>query len=513
MSYSVDWIAKVISVPAADLTLVSGTRYSLDMADFLAEIRRLEWEFTDGLWAPTILDHTNTRYDFAGVNYAPFDDLLNDYTVEFTGVATRVDLLGSNNDIVDVLIPTGISIVPSNSAGLQLVDTGGGISETDKNDIRDKVWQADPRDFLIQYTMGAIQSHLAYAEKVHIDTGSPTSGTLFPSGTAMFPVNNLADAKEIADFHGIEKLHLVSNLVVGATESISDYTISGVHNIDLLIILTAGCTTQNTRFEHIIITGTFGGKVRIDDSILLETFDFKGIMIGSIFADNISVIDPATYTLIHDCGTGKVSPPIEIDMNSAYLTVGNWKGNLKLVNKVGVNTTYIEIMSGTVEIDSTCIAGTIIIAGLGIVIDNSGVGCTVILTNLLNSETITDDVWDETLTGATHNIQASSGRRLRQLGDVISGTIDDPATTVDTFITTLTEARDDFYNDQLIRFTSGNLEGYVRPILSYDGTTKTIVVAEPMIEAPDNGSDFDLIPTHVHPLEQIADAVWNKTLP
>ena len=135
MSYSVNWVAKIISIPTSDLTLVSGTRYSLDMADFLAEVRRLEWEFTEGLWAPSILDHTNTRYDFAGANYAPFDDMLNDYTIQFTGVATRVDLLGSNNDIIDVLIPTGVSVVPSNSAGLQVVETVGGITEQDKDDI------------------------------------------------------------------------------------------------------------------------------------------------------------------------------------------------------------------------------------------------------------------------------------------------------------------------------------------------------------------------------------------
>jgi len=125
MSYIVNWITKVISVPTADLTFVSGTRYSLNMSDFLTEIRRLEWDFSGGLWAITILDHTNTRFDFAGVNYAPFDDMLNGYTVIFTGVATRIDLLGSNNDIIDVLIPSGIAIVPNNSAGLQVVDSGG----------------------------------------------------------------------------------------------------------------------------------------------------------------------------------------------------------------------------------------------------------------------------------------------------------------------------------------------------------------------------------------------------
>ena len=140
MSYSVDWIAKVITIPTADLTLVSGTRYSLDMADFLAEIRRLEWSFTDGLWAPSVVDHTDTRFDFAGADYAPFDDLLNDYTVQFSGVATRVDLLGSNNNLIDVLIATGVSVVPSNSAGLQVVAVGSGVTQQDKDDIEAQIF-------------------------------------------------------------------------------------------------------------------------------------------------------------------------------------------------------------------------------------------------------------------------------------------------------------------------------------------------------------------------------------
>lgn len=118
MSYSVDWINRVVTIPTADLTLVSGTRYSLPMGDFLAEIRRLEWEPTEGLWAPAIVDHSNTRFDFAGANYAGFDEIINGYTIQFTGAAERVDLLDSNNNFIDALIPTGVSVVPSNSAGL-----------------------------------------------------------------------------------------------------------------------------------------------------------------------------------------------------------------------------------------------------------------------------------------------------------------------------------------------------------------------------------------------------------
>lgn len=134
MSYAVNWVAKVISIPTSDLTLVSGDHYSLDMADFLAEVRRLEWDFSEGLWAPAIIFHTDTRFDFAGANYAPFDAFLNGYQVQITGTATRVDLLGSNNDFIDNLIVSGVSIVPSNSAGLQIVS--GGAAQDDITHVR-----------------------------------------------------------------------------------------------------------------------------------------------------------------------------------------------------------------------------------------------------------------------------------------------------------------------------------------------------------------------------------------
>lgn len=127
MAYSVNWTTdKVISVPTSDLVLVSGTEYDLNMSDFLIEIRRLESEFTEGLSEPQILDHTNSKV-IAGITYFPFDEIINGYTVQFTGVATRVNLKGTNNNIVDVLVANGVTVVPSNSAGGQIVSTGSGL--------------------------------------------------------------------------------------------------------------------------------------------------------------------------------------------------------------------------------------------------------------------------------------------------------------------------------------------------------------------------------------------------
>jgi hypothetical protein len=117
VAYSVDWDTKVISVPSTDLVLVTGSQYRLSLSAFHKEIRRLEWELNEGLSQPQILDHTNPK-TIAGVTYAPFDEVINGYTVTFTGGIQRVDLVDSNNNIVDVLNYNGVSVVPSNSGGL-----------------------------------------------------------------------------------------------------------------------------------------------------------------------------------------------------------------------------------------------------------------------------------------------------------------------------------------------------------------------------------------------------------
>lgn len=137
MSYSVNWITKVVSIPTADLVPVVGTRYRLEMASFLSEIRRLEADPAQGLWADQILAHTNAT-TLAGVTFAPLDEVINGYTVQFTGAATRVDLAGSNNNLVDVLISTGVAVVPSNSAGLQIVATSGNAYSL--LEISESVW-------------------------------------------------------------------------------------------------------------------------------------------------------------------------------------------------------------------------------------------------------------------------------------------------------------------------------------------------------------------------------------
>ena len=118
--------------------------------------------------------------------------------------------------------------------------------------------------------------------------------------------------------------------------------------------------------------------------------------------------------------------------------------------------------------------------------------------------TLVDLIWDEPLTGATHNVATSSGKRLRQTTafQQIDATVNDAAASTTTFITTLSSSVDDFYNDSMLVFTDGALAGQVRAIYDYIGATKTIILEEALTSAPVNGVAFAIVSLHIHPVSQ-----------
>ena len=127
MAYSVDWVAKIFTIPQGDLTFISGNNYSLSMVDVHEELRRLEWAFADGLWAPNIAKWFET-VTLSGIDKTPSLEIINDYTFDFTGSNYNVILTDYDNNLVDVYIPSnGISILGNNSVGRQTISTGSGL--------------------------------------------------------------------------------------------------------------------------------------------------------------------------------------------------------------------------------------------------------------------------------------------------------------------------------------------------------------------------------------------------
>lgn len=131
MAITIDWPTKVISIPQADLTLVSGTIYTADTEAIRNELHTLSAS-EDGMPFQRIFQH-NTTVTIAGVVYARTIEIINGYTITFTpDSAWTVILEDSNNNYFDVengiLNQNNVQVISTNSAGLIEVDVGGGTT-------------------------------------------------------------------------------------------------------------------------------------------------------------------------------------------------------------------------------------------------------------------------------------------------------------------------------------------------------------------------------------------------
>lgn len=132
---SIDHASFVISIPKSDTVFVETnalTGYEVRSYDEYALMRELA-NYLDseaGATLPQAFTH-NTSVTISGVVYARALVILAPYTVTFEAGQYQVKLVGgTNNNLLDVLNPNNVSVIPANSAGLQTVNTAGGGGAT-----------------------------------------------------------------------------------------------------------------------------------------------------------------------------------------------------------------------------------------------------------------------------------------------------------------------------------------------------------------------------------------------
>jgi hypothetical protein len=106
---------------------------------------------------------------------------------------------------------------------------------------------------------------------------------------------------------------------------------------------------------------------------------------------------------------------------------------------------------------------------------------------------IVEGVWDEVLTGATHNIPSSAGRRLRQLAGrvIIDGTAVGPGTGVNQIVLDVDASSvDGAYDPGMVVLVEGTGAGQSRMIFEYVGSTKTATVDRNWKVVPDATSKY-----------------------
>jgi hypothetical protein len=126
MAITIDWATRIISVPKADLTLISGAIYELDLDVFRLALKDLE-DGAEGMVFPDTHRH-NTEVVLGGLTYARIIELINGYTVTFEDGMYAVNLVGANSNVAEKTNVNQVSVRSANSAGLIVVTQGSGLS-------------------------------------------------------------------------------------------------------------------------------------------------------------------------------------------------------------------------------------------------------------------------------------------------------------------------------------------------------------------------------------------------
>ena len=126
-----------------------------------------------------------------------------------------------------------------------------------------------------------------------------------------------------------------------------------------------------------------------------------------------------------------------------------------------------------------------------------------------NFSMIPDLVWDEVLTGATHNVPTSAGRRLRQIAGFAIRSETAQAGTNDTItLDAGASSTDGIYNRDYCVITEGAGVGQTRIIIEYNGTSKVATVNRVWKINPNATSVFQILANDVegHPNHGYAQA-------
>lgn len=271
-------------------------------------------------------------------------------------------------------------------------------------------------------SFASVPAGLAYQNgSVWIDTVNGVAGTVVgANGTITNPVNSIADAKTIADGINLRRFHSLPGTTFTLATSFDGYELLGEN----YTVALGGQSLSGTFFEGASVTGDDDGANPV--TTVYRDCEMQGNALGkhslhdcSIGGD-MALVEAADY-FWDECysavaGTGSPSVDFQAEAETKNLSNRHYSGGMEYKNfgNTGTHTSSIEGF-GQVILNASCAGGTLAIRGTFDLTDNASGAVTLSEDARLTSSKIVDETWDEVLTGATHNITNSSGRRLRQI--------------------------------------------------------------------------------------------------
>ena len=381
MAISIDWNARIIFVPKADLTLVQSSPTEIremDLNWFRLQLKDLE-DSEEGITFPDTHRH-NTEVTLGGLTFARVIEIINDYTVTFEDGQYAVNLVGANSNVGDVVNVNQVSVRSQNSAGL--------ISNP-----------------AIEYA--------SFNGGVTVDLTSEYSGTIYPVGTPRQPVNNMADALLIAAYRGFITFYIVGDITLDENADYSHFTFIGESEDKTTITIHPNANVSQCEFYECTLTGTLDGDCKVKNARILDVNYISGFIELCVLDGTITLGGEATAVFL-DCWSGNLLGSAIIDLGGSgqTLVMQNFNGHIIWQNKTGDEQIHASLNAGCVHIDSTVTNGYIHIVGVGMLEDNSTGSCVINARDLLSPPAVADAVWDKP--AGDHRTKGTLGNILRK---------------------------------------------------------------------------------------------------
>ena len=303
----------------------------------------------------------------------------------YNGGLTVGGLASADSDVSIDLVSGNIILLPTNIAGnIEIRGVGNLTDNSGPNVIVNAAGLLNP-DFISTATFNG---------SVTIDSINGLPGTEFPLGNSTNPVNNLEDARAVADSRNLRRYAIFNPL-----------TISGVHNNWTFqgeadhpsVFIAPGTDVDNSIFRNLTMSGTMLGESDLVSCIVLDMENYEGEM------DNCAILGPLTLnsgsTTLSQCFSrvpGSVTDMIHAGAMATFVNVRHYSGGINFGGFTSAGSVAsLDINPGNVILNSTNTNGVILVRGITTLTDNTGPNTTVITDGIVNVEEMSNAVWEK----------------------------------------------------------------------------------------------------------------------
>lgn len=258
--------------------------------------------------------------------------------------------------------------------------------------------------------------------EVYIDPINGVSGTTEGVGTPTNPVNNIVDARTIADRDNLRAYAFTGVCdILGIAHT--SWGFRGLSASDNDVLIVSGADVDKSKFDGMEITGSMSGRIEANRCHLALLSGLDGSFHDCGFVSNFLTADGSIVSF-HSCYSlvpGTATPVCILGANS-QVGFRDYSGGLELQNSTAGCVTSVDLDPGHLIVAADCVGGDILVRGVGRLTNLSSLDITDL--GFLSGDAISEASLTVAYDGSSLEIGVWAQRRGQVLLVPISGQVE-----------------------------------------------------------------------------------------